>query len=131
MALRVLTNEERLLLAGSPEFSNKVKMAVRDAGDYWSINDGSTMTGTLAERLTWAKNRFIGVGIVLNDSYVNNTDLVSKAIKASKGMQFDLEAAPQSVENILLAITPVKYEEIAALLMDIFGEDLNGTIGGN
>lgn len=131
MALRVLTNDERLILNNSSEFREKVKQAVRDAGDYWANHDQTGYTDTLANKIAWAKNRMIGIQIVQNDAYVSQGEIAVKAVKASKGMQFDLGAAPLTEQQLLVGIIPAKYEEIAALLMTIFGEDINMTLGGN
>lgn len=132
MALRVLVDSERVLLQSSTVFANRLKLAIRNAGDYWSTHDQTGMTGTLADKVTWAKNRILGVDIVLNDAYVNNPDIPARAIKVSKGMQFDLVAAPITDLAVLEAgVTDLKYEEIASLLMVVFGENINMTVGGN
>jgi len=128
---RVLTDPERITLQTSTTFAERLKTAVRNAGKYWSAHTGSGMTGTEALMIEWAKNRIVGVDIELNDAYVNNRDLPIRAIKVSKGMQFDVAAAPLEEAALLAGVTDLKYEEIAALLLGQFGENINMTVGGN
>lgn len=128
---RVLTNDEKVTLINSYLFKESIKQAVRDAGDYWANHDQAGMTDTLDNKLKWARNRAIGVQIVLNDAYVANQELPVQAIKACKNLQFNLGAAPLNEASLLSSLTANDYESIAGLLMDVFGESVNLVIGGN
>jgi len=128
---RVLTNDERAILINSESFKQHIQFALRDAGDYWANHDGASLNDTLVNRIKWAKNRINGVSIVLKETYVMDIDLVTRALKACKNMQFNLGAAPLNEANLLAGITSSDYDTIASLMMDIYAEDINMTVGGN
>lgn len=109
-----------------------IEQAVRNAADYWSTHDGSAMSDTEANRIKWAKNRINGVQITLNEAYVTNANLNVRAVKVSKNIQFNLpDGNNLSEEQILSGFDQGKLETVASMLMDMYGEDINMTIGGN
>ena len=133
-AQRVLTDEERILLQGSSEFSQKATKAVENYAVFRSTDDGVTgidgAIGSVTEFHKRAKDKLISVNIVKNGS----TDplIPYRYVQLSKAKQFSgLPAAPAPLEDILTAWTPLIYEEFASPYFDILGESIDFTIVGN
>lgn len=128
MALRVLTDDERQALQGSSQFLEKAQWAVRNYAAYWSIHDGSGLSGTTL--IKWAKDRLLSVDIVVND--ISDPSIALKFVKLSKGMQFDLASAPVATSAIISAfVSSNKFEECSSLYFDLQGEQVNFSINGN
>jgi len=127
MAMRVLTDQERQSLLESQEFEKKCKWATRDYAAFWAVNDGS-LAATEEERIKWGKDRILGVGILLYD--ITDQFIAIRFLNASKGKQFDLEAAPQPVEVLIAAwVSSNSFEEFVTQYFDILGENINFSIG--
>ncbi len=126
MALRVLTDDERQDLQGDPTFIEKSQWAVRNYADFWSVNDGSSAS-TEALKIKWAKDRQLGVSIVLND--INDPAIGLKFVKISKAMEFDLAAAPVAISVIVAAfVAGNKFDEIAGTYFTQLGETINFSV---
>lgn len=129
MALRVLTDDERESLKAHADFQSKCEWAARNYAAYWSGHDGSGLAST-AERIKWAKDRILGVDIVMND--VNDTNIAIRCLRVGKAMTIDLDTAPQLPETIIAAmVAQGKFDEQASLYFDLKGENINFTVGGN
>lgn len=128
MALRVLTDDERQALQGSSQFLEKAQWAVRNYAAYWSIHDGSGLSGTAL--IKWAKDRMQSVDVVIND--ISDPSVALKFVKLSKGMQFDLAPANVATATIIAAfVAGNKFEECASLYFDLQGEQINFSVNGN
>ena len=129
MALRVLTDDERINLLADPNFKAKCGFAAEKYANYWAANDGSAAS-TLAERIKWAKDRQLGVDILSNGL---NDDVVDKKfLRVSQAMQIDLGNAPETSTAIISAMeSGGKFDEATSLYFDLKGESLNFTFGGN
>lgn len=129
MALRVLTDDERQSLQGSSNFLEKCQWAARNYAAYWAVHDGAGLS-TESLRIKWAKDRLQSVFILLSD--LNDPSIALHFTKLSKGMQFDLGAAPVDPSLITAAfVSGNKFDELASLYFDLKGEDINFTAGGN
>ncbi len=132
MALRVLTQEEKLNLSNNSTFRDKCKQAVRDFSVYWAANDGTAFS-TEADRVMWAKNRINGVKFVKNP--IINEDSLTLAwffLNAAKGKTYDLGAAP--VADITLNAawdTENSFDEFVASYFAIKGDEIDMTSSGN
>jgi hypothetical protein len=122
MALRVMAQEEKLNLSTDTDFIEKCKQAVRDYSAYWSTHDGSGFS-TEAERITWAKNRILGVGVMKNPIVSENGNTLAWFfLNAAKGKQYDLAASPVSNPTLIAAwIAANSFEEFVAQYFAIKG----------
>ncbi len=132
MALRVLSQEEKLSLASSADFIEKCKQGVRDYAEYWSVHDGSGFS-TTAERLTWAKNRQLGTAIKKNPIVSEDgTTLAWFFLNAAKGKQYDLAAAPLPAATLIAAwVAANSFEEFVAVYFAIKGNEIDMDATGN
>lgn len=130
-AVRPLTDEERIVLANDANFLALCKKAAENYASYWAAHDGSGLANTEAARLQWAKNRQVGVDIVMRGQ-IEDPLIAARYVILGKGLQFDLAAAPVSTATIIAAWTAGnRFEEIAAQYFSILGENINMTVGGN
>lgn len=130
MALRVLSDEERQSLKESTTFLQKCEWAVRNYADYWSVHTGSGLVDTEAARIKWLKDRLVGVNVVMTD--INDSDLTLKFVKLGKGIQYDLNPSPESVDTIIAAmVAGSRFDELASSYFTLRGESIDFTVGGN
>lgn len=130
MALRVLTSNERQELIDSIEFKAQVKWAIRNYANFMAGNDGTNFMDTEANRIKWAKHRYLSVPIVVTDTYDENAHI--QYVKLSKGKQFDLPADDQDAGTILaLFISGNVFEEFSPQYFDLIGEQVNFVTSGN
>lgn len=133
---RVLEPEEKQALSQYGPFMNKCNWAVRDYAAFWATHTGTGLTPG-AQLLKWAKDRILGVNIVLRG--ITDLEIPIKFAELSKGMSLEFPAVPvdgiitnehmDSCIDVLLAAQ--KFEELASLYNDLKGEDINMSAGGN
>jgi hypothetical protein len=132
MALRVLTQEEKYSLSINETFKEKCKQAIRDFAAYWSIHDGSGFS-TEAERVTWVKNRSLGVHIVKNPLIPESSEIIVwHFLNGAKGKQYDLNPSPIAVETLITAWDSANsFEEFVNEYFKVKGDDINFSVTGN
>lgn len=124
---RVLTNEERESLKNHGEFIAQAEWSVRNYAEYAASLDGSS-ANTEPLRIKWAKDRILSVNIILGG--INDAQLSTRYLNLSKGMEFNLGAAPQPAETIIAAfISGNKFEEIAPAYFTLLGDGINFSVG--
>lgn len=127
---RLLTTAEKVSLTASEEFQNECKAAVVNYATYWSAHDGSGFA-TEAERLTWAKNRALGVHVLTKGAtYGSVPDIFVNAMSTLQ-LDFGATPTPSDIINTLLTDTPNRFEQAAAEYFKIWGDDINMSVGGN
>jgi hypothetical protein len=128
-AQRVLTSEEKESLREDPVFVGYCQWATRDYAAYWASHDGAGLSSE-AQRIKWAKDRYLSVPIVGGD--IHDPNIALQFLKVGKGIQYDIGTAPQSNSVIIAAmLAGNKFEEMASLYFDLLGEGVNFSIGGN
>ncbi len=129
MALRTLTQEEKLSLSTNGTFVEKCKQSIRDFSAYWAINDGSG-TATEEERIDWVKKRFLSIRFAINP--IINEDSTTLAwffLNAAKGKQYDLGAAPISASELVVVWDlNSSFEEFVGDYFRIKGYEINFSI---
>lgn len=124
---RVLTDEERESLKNNADFIMYAEWSVRNYAEFASVQDGSS-ANTEPLRIKWAKDRILSVSILVGG--INDAQLSIRYLNLSKGMQFNLGAAPQPAETIIDAfIAGNKFEEIAPAYFTLLGDGINFSVG--
>lgn len=127
---RVLTTAEQVALVQSDTFQNECYAAIRAYANYWSVNDGTTFT-TEADNIAWAKNRILAVSVITDGINFGSPPEMFVNFFSTHSLEYGESPSISEIVSTLLTATPNRFEQAAAAYFNIWGDDINMSVGGN
>jgi hypothetical protein len=117
---RILTQQEKQILQGSSDFTEKCQWAVRDYSATWANNSGAGLDDT--QRIKWVKDRLQAKAIIKND--ISDSSIALTFVKLGSDLFLDLPVTQATIQEMITSIEP-SMGFLASKYFDLKGLDIN------